>query len=42
VKGIVGVEEGDGVMMSCVAWEHGNRVIGVMGSLGHDVMIYVV
>ena len=32
MKGIVGVEVGDGVMMSCVAWEHGNRVIGVMGS----------
>ena len=32
MKGIVGVEECDDVMMSCVSWEHGNRVIGVMGT----------
>ena len=36
VKGFVGVEEGDGVMMSCVSWEHDNRV---MVSWGHGVMM---
>ena len=36
MKGIVGVKECDGVMMSCVSWEHGNRV---MVSWGHRVMM---
>ena len=42
MKGIVGVKECDGVMMSCVSWEHGNRVMVSWGTWGHDVMIYVV
>ena len=42
MKGNVGGEECDEVMMSCLSWEYGNRVMMSYGTWGHDVMIYVV